>query len=132
MRVLVTSSRGYNNGALIVAVLDVIYALHPDMTLGHGACKEGGDAIADRWAILNGLPDEQIERYPAEWRRYGRSAGPRRNAGMVNRGWNICLAFIAPCTDLRCGKPKPHGSHGATGCADMAGAAGIPTRRWTW
>jgi hypothetical protein len=50
---------------------------------------------------------------------------------MVSLGADRCLAFIGPCTSPRCRKAGPHPSHGASGCADLAEAAGIPVRRWT-
>jgi hypothetical protein len=50
---------------------------------------------------------------------------------MVNLGADIALAFIGPCIKPRCPRPQPHGSHGASGCADLAEATGIPTRRFT-
>lgn len=40
------------------------------------------------WAVSNG---KEIERYPAEWNRYGRSAGYRRNEQMAK----IADALIA-------------------------------------
>lgn len=128
MRVLVTSSRNYRLGWLVVAVLDQIHTEHPGMTLVHGACKEGGDATADRWAIRRGV---LVERHPAEWRRFGRSAGPRRNEHMVGLGADRCEAFIALCVKPDCDRsPEPHGSHGASDTAAMAAAGGIPTTPW--
>jgi hypothetical protein len=49
---------------------------------------------------------------------------------MVDDGAHLCLAFIDPCTDARCRKKEPHGSHGATETARMAEEAGIPARRF--
>jgi SLOG family YspA-like protein len=128
MRALITGSRTWRDGALIAEQLDAIHAQHPDMVVVHGACKEGADAIADRWAIRRGVT---VERYPAEWRHFGLSAGYRRNAHMVAAGADICLAFIALCAKPGCDEEMPHGSHGATHCADLAEQAGIDTRRWT-
>ncbi len=39
-------------------------------------CASGADAIGERYAEENGF---KVEKYPANWKRYGRSAGPRRN-----------------------------------------------------
>ena len=36
----------------------------------------GADALGERYAKENGF---DIERYPADWQTYGRSAGPKRN-----------------------------------------------------
>jgi SLOG family YspA-like protein len=128
MRVLVTGSRTWRDGALIAEQLDTIHADHPDTVLVHGACAQGADAIADRWALRRGVT---VERHPAEWRRYGRSAGFRRNAEMVQAGVDVCLVFIDVCRKRDCDDPKPHGSHGAFHCADLALTAGIDTRWWT-
>ncbi|MFB4306929.1 DUF2493 domain-containing protein [Actinomadura sp. GTD37] len=125
-RVLVTGSRTWKNHAPIHAALDELLTTHPDLVLVHGACKQGADAIADRWARLRGLPDNRIVRHPAEWRRYKAAAGGRRNTAMVQAGAHICLAFIDLCAKPACDKPMPHGSHGAEDCARKAHAAGIP------
>lgn len=42
----------------------------------------GADIIADACAQVLGWPEP--ERYPAEWKRYGPSAGPKRNQLMVD------------------------------------------------
>ena len=74
-RVLVTGSRAWRGHAIIHNALDTLHADHPDMILVHGACPQGADAIAERWAVLRG-------------------AGFRRNAEMVKAGAAVCLAFI--------------------------------------
>lgn len=40
----------------------------------------GADALGERYAKENGL---KIERYPADWGTYGKSAGPKRNKQMA-------------------------------------------------
>ncbi len=45
-----------------------------------GMCPSGIDAVAANWAKENKIP---IEEYPAEWEKYGKSAGPRRNKLMT-------------------------------------------------
>jgi hypothetical protein len=85
-----------------------------DVTIVHGACPTGADFIAHEWAITACLAPEE---HPAQWKKHGRSAGPRRNAEMVALGADICLAFIRS------------NSPGATSCATFAEQAGIPTIR---
>jgi hypothetical protein len=50
---------------------------------------------------------------------------------MVRLGADACLAFIGRCTRPKCRYRLPHPSHGASGCAQLAEQADIPTRRWT-
>lgn len=144
MRILVTGSRDWKNWREVYRVLndvcdefDLNYASDdhgntlPDpskLKVVHGACPTGADHWVDQWAVSNcnlGLS----EPHPADWS-LGRSAGPKRNAEMVALGADLCLAFIGPCTSPRCSIEEPHDSHGASGCADLAERAGIPTRRF--
>ena len=43
-------------------------------------CASGADAIGERYAKEKGWI---VERYPANWQTYGKSAGPRRNKQMA-------------------------------------------------
>lgn len=47
----------------------------------HGGAR-GVDTVAAAWAYSKGYA---VEAYPAEWDKYGRSAGYRRNAEMVGK-----------------------------------------------
>jgi YspA, cpYpsA-related SLOG family len=108
-RILVTGSRTWEDAGVIAGVLAGYY--RDDAVLVSGACPRGADALAEEyWALLGG----QIERHPADWKRYGKRAGFVRNAQMVNAGANACVAFIRD------------GSRGASHCAGLARAAGIP------
>lgn len=114
-RVLVTGSRTWTDAAAIAAVLADIDHAHPGrLTIIHGACPRGADAIAQAWCRRYGVA---VEAHPADWSRLGRRAGYVRNAAMVATAPQECVAFIADR------------SPGATHCADAAEAAGIPTTR---
>ena len=43
-------------------------------------CAEGADKLGERYAAEHNLT---FERFPAEWDKYGKYAGPRRNAQMA-------------------------------------------------
>jgi hypothetical protein len=117
VRILVTGSRDWDDEAAVRAALTGLVAGRPGPhVVVHGACPTGGDAIADRVAAELGLT---VERHPARWRRYGRTAGYRRNAEMVALGADVCLAFIRDA------------SPGASMTAHLADEARIPTRRIT-
>jgi hypothetical protein len=127
MRILVTGSRDWADDDVIEGALaDIWNESGRRVTLVSGACPTGADAISEECAKIMGW---EVERHPADWSR-GRKAGPERNAHMVSLGADICLAFIGPCTSPRCNRTDEHDSHGATGCADLAEHAGIPTHRF--
>ena len=129
-RVLVTGSRDWTDGPTIWrALADTLrpIPINRETVIVHGACPTGADYQADEWGRGFGAT---IEQHRAEDHGPWPAAGPRRNAHMVSLGADVCLAFIGPCTSPRCRRPDPHPSHGASGCADLAEQAGIPTRRW--
>jgi hypothetical protein len=112
-RILVTGSRTWAD----VGVIREALARHfrPAAVLVSGGCPRGADAIAEHiWRGWGG----QVERHPAEWDRYGKSAGFRRNAELVELGAAVCLAFIRAS------------SRGASHTAQLAEAAGIPVERY--
>ena len=99
--------------ATIEQALAVILGRHPEgVLLVHGACPRGADAIGSAYAART--PGYQIEAHPADWRRYGRAAGHRRNAEMITLGADGCVAFIQDA------------SPGSTTTVRLAEAAGIP------
>lgn len=137
MRVLVTGSRDWQDAGAVAGALDAMFdaafiAGETEFVVVHGACPTGADQMASEWAqAMNdgdfaGIVAE--ERHPADWSR-GRSAGPERNLAMVQTRPAACLAFIGDCTSPRCHRTDAHPSHGATGCANLAAASGIPTQR---
>jgi hypothetical protein len=115
-RVLITGSRTWTDPDPITRVLNQLHSWQTDrLVIVHGACRNGVDAIADAWCRHNSV---SAERHPADWQRHGKAAGPRRNAVMVATKPALCLAFIRD------------NSPGATGCANTAEKAGIPTVRY--
>lgn len=112
-RVLVTGSRWWSDEETIYKALDAELERAGKITLVHGACRSGADAIAQKWGEDRGPEKVIIERHPANWAKYGKYAGPIRNEEMVNAGADVCLAF-----PLR-------GSVGTVDCANRATSAEI-------
>ena len=87
MKIIVTGGRDYPDEQAVFKALD---NLAPS-EIAHGGCPTGADKWAHAWAQQTGVK-ETI--YPANWKSYGLSAGPRRNAEMVaNFGADMVLAF---------------------------------------
>lgn len=115
LRMLITGSRDWADYATIETEM-IWHAIgYTDITVVHGACPRGADNMADHIARARGWG---VKPYPANWRRWGRRAGYRRNAAMVADGADICLAFIY------------NQSPGASMCAELAENADIPTHRF--
>lgn len=115
MLVLITGSRDWDDEARVIQAVGEIDRRAGRGTLLHGDAR-GADRIAAEAARCLGW---ELEAVPAQWDLYGRSAGPRRNAEMVARKPDICLAFI-----------KNH-SVGASHCADLAEKSGVMVIRYS-
>ncbi len=59
-----------------------------DIAIISGHCS-GTDVLAERYARENNYP---LEIYPAQWQKFGRSAGPKRNEIMV-KNCDYVIAF---------------------------------------
>ena len=83
-RVLVCGSRDFADRSLVDAKLDEVRQRLGDipMRVISGAAR-GADRMAADWAARNNVPCDE---YPADWDRYGRSAGYRRNEQMLAEG----------------------------------------------
>ena len=78
LRLLVCGDRNWSDWAAIVAVLR---KLDPKNTLLVTGGARGADAIAERAGKALGFEARVV--MPADWDRFGRSAGPRRNGEML-------------------------------------------------
>jgi hypothetical protein len=90
MIVLVCGARDSADRDHVFSQLDAAHFIAGFGRLIHGGAP-GVDSFAGEWALSRSVP--QVV-YPAEWDRYGRSAGPRRNAQMLAEGKpDIVFAF---------------------------------------
>ena len=80
MKILVTGGRDYADYEYLSGVLDGIHSLTGiDMIIEGGA--RGADSLARKWAITNYIP---FKTYEADWKKYGKSAGHKRNRRMLD------------------------------------------------
>lgn len=80
IRVLVTGGRHYKDKKKVFEVLDQIHELSGISAVGNGHAA-GADSLAHLWCRSRGVKEC---RYRANWLRYGKRAGPIRNAGMLS------------------------------------------------
>jgi len=88
MRILVCGGRSFANLTAVYTTLDDYL---PDVrTVIHGG-EQGADQIAGEWAERNGVA---VHVFPAQWQKYGKAAGPIRNAQMLEEGHpDLVIAF---------------------------------------
>lgn len=121
MHVAIVGSRGFDEPQVIVRSIDRLLTQYPDLVIVSGGAK-GADLMAEAMALELNIP---ILVHDADWDRYGRSAGFKRNE-LIVRDADIVLAFYAP-------GPR---SKGTSHTVDIARAAGKPVHiyhegRWS-
>ena len=89
-RVLVCGGRDYHEIERFNRIMDAAHAKEPFSVVIHGAYR-GADMLARGWALSRQV--EQLA-FPADWKKYGESAGPLRNQRMIREGKpDIVVAF---------------------------------------
>lgn len=78
MKILVAGSRTFTDRTLLE--LELGKYLHRSPTIISGGAK-GADTLAEAYAGSTGL---NFVKYPADWQRYGKSAGMIRNRKMID------------------------------------------------
>lgn len=79
-RVIIAGTRNYDDYDSLKAYADYkLSRIEDDIEIVSGGAR-GADALGERYAKEKGY---SIKRFPAEWKKYGRSAGPRRNEAMA-------------------------------------------------
>jgi len=79
MSVLIAGSRDYSN---FMSVRNYIYTLSLDTVIITGGCR-GADKLAENIAKNRGM---EVKVYIANWKKYGKGAGPIRNLQMIKEG----------------------------------------------
>lgn len=92
MRIIIAGSRYFNDYAFLEEQVNNILiteGIHPTEIISGGA--PGVDTLGEQYAKKHGW---SIKRFPADWNKYGRAAGPIRNRQMAEYG-DILIAFDA-------------------------------------
>lgn len=89
MKVIIAGSRGFNDYEVLSKFCDYVIG-EPDeeVEIVSGKAK-GADTLGERYANER---DYEIKEFPANWDKYGKSAGYRRNADMANYA-DLLIAF---------------------------------------
>ena len=108
IRIAVTGGRNFNNTDLVKSA----FQFSPDdsITIVHGGCR-GADLLCKQIAENLGLKTEE---WPADWKSYGKAAGPIRNLQMLKSGIDILYVFP--------------GGRGTQNCYNQALKLGIPIK----
>lgn len=107
MKIAIVGSRNYPD---LNAVMAYVNSLPKDTIVVSGGAK-GVDSVAEYTARMRGL---QVEIYKPDWDKYGKSAGFRRNADIVNAADHLTAFWY-------------NMSKGTANSIELADKRGIPT-----
>lgn len=89
-RVIVCGGRDYTDDDALNAALDRFHAQHRITCVIQGGAT-GADALAYKWAADRRVV---VHHVPADWKTYGKAAGPKRNEQMLREfSPNAVIAF---------------------------------------
>ena len=86
--VIIAGSRDFNDYEMVCAKCAAFFARRTPTSIVCGEAR-GADTLGRRWAEEHGIP---VDSFPADWDRYGKSAGYRRNEEMA-RYADALIAF---------------------------------------
>lgn len=79
MKLIIAGGRDYKFTSSDFAFMDVVFVLYGVEEVFSGGCR-GADACGESWARGLNIP---VRRFPAEWKKHGKAAGPIRNRAMA-------------------------------------------------
>ncbi len=88
IKVIIAGGRNFDDYAKLCQVCDEFLKDQNKVEIVSGAYK-GADQLGERYAAERNHP---IKQFPADWRRYGKSAGQKRNVEMANYA-DMLIAF---------------------------------------
>ncbi len=88
IKVIIAGGRNFDNFNRLCQVCDESLQDQNKVEIVSGAYK-GADALGEKYAAKRNFP---IKQFPADWRRYGKSAGLKRNIEMASYA-DILIAF---------------------------------------
>ncbi len=116
MRLIIAGGRDFKPQPHHVQWLNILdselSAARTPITVVISGCAPGADTFGEKWARENELP---VAQFLANWSKYGKSAGPRRNAEMARSADGVVLF---------------PGGKGTQNMFETAEAAGL--RIWDW
>lgn len=88
MKLIIAGGRDFSDYDLLTKEVETLIVGEADVEIVSGGAK-GADRLGEFFAIDHDLP---IKRFPADWDRYGKAAGFKRNSEMADYA-DHCICF---------------------------------------
>ena len=91
MRVLIFGSRTFDDRESLYRIMDD-HDRNKKISVVIEGEAPGADTLGREWAKARGI---KVEKFPADWERYGKAAGPIRNRQMISEGKpDMAVGFV--------------------------------------
>ena len=80
MKLIIAGTRTFTNYQKLKQICDHFLQDQNNIEIVSGACR-GADKLGEQYAKERNI---KITRFPANWNKYGKAAGPKRNEQMAN------------------------------------------------
>ena len=81
MKLIIAGNRTFTDYKKLSEICDHMLQNQTDVEIVSGACSSGADLLGEKYAAEKGF---RLTKFPADWKRFGRAAGPKRNEQMAN------------------------------------------------
>ncbi|GGK56084.1 MULTISPECIES: DUF2493 domain-containing protein [Flavobacteriaceae] len=81
MKIIISGSRNFTNYQKLCEACDQFLQGQNSIEIVSGAYYKGADKLGEQYAKERGF---LLTKFPADWKRFGRAAGPKRNEQMAN------------------------------------------------
>ena len=81
MKIIIAGGRNFTNYKKLCKVCDNILQDQTNVEIVSGAYYKGADKLGEQYATEKGF---RLTKFPADWNRFGKAAGPKRNQAMAN------------------------------------------------
>lgn len=79
MKIIIAGGRNFNQKGMMKRVM-IQHGISSEDEIVSGHCPTGADALGEELAKYF---NAKVKLFPADWNKYGKSAGPKRNAQMA-------------------------------------------------
>jgi hypothetical protein len=80
MKVIIAGSRNFTDFKKLCEACNGLLQDQTNIEIVSGAHYKGADKLGEKYAAEKGFP---LTKFPADWNRYGKAAGPKRNLQMA-------------------------------------------------
>jgi hypothetical protein len=90
VKTIIAGTRTLSDALIVESAINLFYQSGLEITEVVSGGASGVDSLGEQWAERNGV---RVRRFPADWNKHGRAAGPIRNKQMAEYAEALLLIW---------------------------------------